>query len=452
MKALTYLMIFTFLFFSCNDEIDPFAGAPSSVEYLDISDGQYLALNEKDYQLYKFTKDEKQELFAQRVQFLDENKEPIDSLFTDIYIESIKHISPEYLCMYGGFTIALDTSNYLFYNSILVNKSDGRIYDMSENFPDTYSSYYLGSESLQKDNEGNRFFTNALFLNDASLKKLSGLNDGQLSLETYVSSSQILGPDGIRGEFYISPESNCFYWNNSGMKIKTASNGIIVVNETFEEIFSFNNKTYAFHHQYFDDPALNDVYNLVEVIVRGDTYELKEIAKLDYMFNREYAYSYENEGYGYLLRSYLDNIISVGIVFDGTFDRIRQIVLPENISNDLVKVEHFNDGFVWIGNENAVSKSMYKFDLSKFSEEQRTYSDPESVTIDVAVLNSYEAVQFPANIEIYEYDFISSGEISFTGFDLTSEEDITGVMGLDGNMTVLERKSDYRFTYLQRIN
>jgi hypothetical protein len=438
------ILVLVFLFVIACDKIDHIDNnnRPSTVRSLNLDGANYLAIknqkikniNTSDWSnLFKLTKIN-DELIPEKVGFKDGNDNLIDSVFSLIQIDEICSISNDYLCMKGKFECEIDSLvDKLSYSTILVRISDGAIFNFNGHYPGI-DSYYMGRKYLQVDKSGDLYYSYSSDHYSRTVYKLGGINITIPFQETYLSSSQYQSQ-----YFYISPDANCYYYGYPKTKIKLSSGGIISADRFLANFFNSADKVYAaveadlFHIEIIDDQCVSNQVSSIKTPML------------------EYLYFYSNDYY-YLLGDMMEFIELgiVGFIFNESENKLLNLSIPENMENELYEVVDFADKYLWVSSINSTNKEFYRFDLDKY-DIKIPYPDIEP-SIEVAILNSYELIEIPDSIEIYNYSILNNGEISFIGYNLSSEIDITGVISLDNEITIIKSSSDYIFQILERIN
>jgi hypothetical protein len=439
MKKIINIILLCLLLTTCDKtDYSNYKHRPGNVKSLNIGGADYLAIkvqknkttNDIEWSnLYKVVKSDNG-LLNEIVGFRDGNDNLIDSSFSLIQIEDLCFISDDYICMKGRFEIEIDSViDKLTFSSILVRISDGAIYDFNGHYP-REDSYYMGSKYLQEDKSGNLYY-----ICNSALFRLGGLDIGMPYQETYVSSSQFQSLF-----FYISPEANCFYDGHPKTKIKLNSGGIILSDRWLKNLFTSEEKTYAALDMEFAEVTLVD--NICKTIVINSIRTPTEF----------YRYFYKNSSFCYLIGNMGEygELGIVGFVFNQNENKVLDLSIPEFMENELYKIEDFRDKYLWISSIYNINKEFYRFNLDSF-EIKIPYPDYEN-KIEVAILNSYELIEIPDSIEVYSYTILKDGEISFIGYNLSSEIDISGIISMDNKLTIIGSSSDYTYKILERIN
>ena len=231
-----------------------------------------------------------------------------------------------------------------------------------------------------------------------------------------------------------------FFYGAPKTKIKLNSGGIILSDRFLKNLFTSEENTYA---------ALD--MDFAEVKIVNNVCSTKVVNSI--MTPTEfYKYFYDNSTFCYLIgdmREFVELGI-VGFIFNKSENKILDLSIPEYMENELYEIINFGDKYLWISSIYNVNKEFYRFNLDSF-EIKIPYPEYEQ-DIEVAILNSYEIIEIPDSIEVYSYTILNNGEISFIGYNLSSEIDISGIISLDNKITILESSSDYIFQILERIN
>jgi len=436
-KLVLFFLISCMGFFSCEFQ----EGTSQKLKFINIENADYLAIRTaKSSQksnastarnnLFKGTVSENECIFSP-VSFIDDEGNSIDPEFTIIEVENICNISEDYICLKGHFEINREQygDNQIF-SSLLIRKSDGSVYDFNGHFPGN-KSFYLHSKYLQRDLNNNHYYSHS------SAIYRFGTADN-LTQETYVSNSQYVG-----GDFFIDHVGDCYFFGN-GTKIKLKDGGIIYDEKYIHDfIKTSSNKTYAI----VTNSLSRKFYELK--IIEGELI-LSHVSDVSNYF-RSGVYSYRNMNRNdyYLIDSVFSNYsgnIYFGVIFNENLNELYYLALPRGLDTELYFFDKVNENYLWLNRSGSVKKEFYKINIDNYTIEEYGGS------IKIARISDYQKVDFPGYIEIYDYEIEEDDNIYFTGYNLTTEEDISGLYNAEGDLIITDNTSDYYYSVLKKIN
>ena len=438
-----FVFFFLLILYSCElNEDDDRSCRPKSVSAIDLSDAEYFAIDKGARKktgdsswsnIFKLVKSN-QSLVAQKIGFLDDKGELIDSLFTKIFVSEIYPISEKYICLIGQFEIEIDSLvGKLVYSSLLVDLIDGFIYDFNGHFPEL-RSYYYDQSYLQSDEEGNFYYEYA-----STVYKL-GTNQNIMSQEMYVSASQFLSR-----YFYISGEANCYFRGDNVTKVKMNTGGILIFDGLYADIFGSNGRIFA---RYF-----NSGNNLYELKIVDDKC-MGEVINNFHGNHEELFHFIETSEYSYVITNsffatddYYAGIF--GFAYDSESNTLIELCVPIVDKGGMYDIIRCMDNFIWASSAGSINKKFIRLDITKFEIKKPLIYEPG---VELGELISYDEIEFPSNLEVSDYHFLDNSEISFKAFDLSEEKDITGIINLEGEITITELSDKYTYEILKKLN
>lgn len=201
-KHLIIILTATLIVFGCKKAKD--TTGRKEVPVLDISNAESLVVLESSTTsrnssgtFYKITSNGAFE----EVKFVNPDGTDIDSGQTQatVSVQSIHNISSEFIILTGSFSVWDTIGNNQYYETILVRKNDGAIFNFGANDIDDTS--LLGDEPFQFDNYGDFYYSNYSDM----VFKVDISNPNTIVKSEYLSTGQEAQYFGIEGQ------GNCIY-------------------------------------------------------------------------------------------------------------------------------------------------------------------------------------------------------------------------------------------------
>lgn len=381
-------------------------------------------------------------LISEKIGFLDSEGEMTDPEKTFIDVAGIYPVNEDYIILNGTFSYKMNRhGDFENYTSLLVNLKDGSIYNFNGHVP-YESSYYYGHEGFQKDSSGSLYYVN---LNRAegglSLYKLI-LDSEQIIQEEYINSNQFKG-----NYFIITPAGDCIFRSDNTLKFKDHTGGIQVFDQLYVNIFKVNGR-------YFGQRLQGDTA-IYELLVNTENPYGIQVSTSPYISQAEAFHIYETDEYCILLSGeeiVIENYYGlVGFVFDEAQADIYNLGIPVEIGiNTAWGIDFSIASYLYISTHGANDKAICRLDLSQFN--VKPSGDPYYPDMMIAEVSSYHLYDFPANLDIYDYRYLENGELSFIGFNLEDETDISGIINLENEIVYNSIENKYTVEILKKIN
>ena len=182
---------------------------------LDISDANTLtvlenASNGDNSNLYKFTSSNNFE----KVEFVNQDGSKINDsqILHRVNVSNLHIVNEDFILLFGSFKVRGTNGNEVNYNSLLVNKSSGQIFDFQEF--NLSNNIKLGDETFQKDGNGHIYYLNG----NKEVIKLD------ISNPNSPVKSKVLSTGQTADYFEIDDLGNCIYKYGESSGV-TNSNG-----------------------------------------------------------------------------------------------------------------------------------------------------------------------------------------------------------------------------------
>jgi hypothetical protein len=417
------------------------------VSKLDITGADYLVLKTSDNakstltnsNLYKITIDG-ENISEEKVRLLDKLGNEVDPLFSNFIVNYIVELKNNLLCLSGSFEMYIDSSDSELHNfsSLLVRISDGAIYDFNGHFP-SKKSYYLNQNKLQTDQFGNVYYESGniiqtdyfgnVFYESGNIYKLSETENG-------FTQEEYLSPGEEYWAFFIDLEGNCYYDEFPYSKVKKAKGGIAV-----SDIYRY---THCLWNTY-NEQVMVAVYDSVGILNINDN-------KLDFSFFSsincteawQYIYNDTNKNTTQIFSPYVvsDYPLAGSIIFAETLEVFDLFINDELFTSNELWVEKISGNYLFYSSAYSLSLDLFKVDLSSYGK----------VSNVAYILDKYEIIDFPDNLDVKTYDFTDNGEITFSALRLSDEMQVTGIIDTENSIHILSESSDKEYNNLIRLN
>lgn len=388
---------------------------------------------------------------SEAIKFLNTEGDIIDDKFVSYDVWWIFNVSPDYICMFGEFNMAIneDSNNMETYTSILVRKSDGAIFNFNGHYLEG-GSYYMGQTYPQKD-----IFDAIYYSSDFEVYKLNVSDPGKLTQKKYL-------PDNQRTDkFFIDGDGNCFYNGTDSYftKIKKATGGIIVNNAlVLTNLWKgFNQKTYWLFTDTIESSPANTQCSVSEVNIVGDQVSATMIA--NHSLNISYLYFshllFDTTGFATQLLFEDSREGIIGEIYREAISEIAPLFLPEELSyNKRYKVISYSGNYVYIVrldsgiySINYSGKEIIRIDTREYATATRSIY---GVSTEGLSYTSFKSFSIPAGYEIY--GLLPSGEtIIFSGLRYSDEKNVIMIIDQDGNLNLVEETGNDKYSELQRL-
>jgi hypothetical protein len=386
---------------------------------MDITDAEYLFTNSQT-KLFKSVL-HNPDLIP--VTFLNAELEPVDTTFNSMKVTDYFKMDENLVCMKGEFELQLDSSNSesVFLKSLLVNLNTGYIYNFQGHYPEP-PSYYLGSDVVQKDSNGNLFY-----LFNSQLFRLSIGEVDNYTVEQYIPDGQQLI------DYFIDRSGNCFYTSEhpTEMKIKLSKGGILTTK-------------FLLHSFFYSEFDLLGIYkNKLVQLALDEALDILPIDSFQYDIESfKYLYQSSQGGHSILLQGEVgvSNSGYFGIVYSNGSSEIHRIDLVKDAFNsDLLTVKLINDNYMILASPE--NDDFVRVDLEDVSEESSGY-----------ILGFEKRIGLPTEYDVYSMEVLDINAITISGLRYSDEKSIVAEIDFDGHIEILAESSSERITVLDRIN
>lgn len=414
----------TLLFLSnCEKGHDPTPYENTAVA-LDISGADYLFTTDiktRNSNLYKTVNSSTE---TTPVTFLNKDLEAVDTAFYNIHISAYYKLEENLICLTGEFDMINDSSSMesVRISSLLVDLNTGGIYNFKGHFPET-TSYYLGSEFVQKDSNNNLYYAFG-----GSIYKLVRDADMHFSISQYIPDGQ----DFI--DFFIDKSGNCYYSPAfpATTKIKLAEGGII---STSDRLFGF----------FYDQSDLFGINgnSLVQIEMNG-TVEQYPVDSFAYDIEG-FAHIYQNVEEGYTLLflngQHALNTGYFGMVYFTDSREIHRLDLSQELfnTNSSLTVKSIENNFLILSSTDKTE--VQKIDLDNILRGDSGY-----------LLEQNEKVVLPLDYEIYSLNILDVSTITFTGLRYKDEIHVIAELDFENNIRIISESSFGNLEVLDKIN
>ncbi|WP_053976929.1 hypothetical protein [Mangrovimonas xylaniphaga] len=383
---------------------------------LDITDAQNLAVmnptssfgrngNDGTASLYKLTTNGNFE----EVSFINADGTSLDegATNTQIDVNKIIDLNPEFIVLNGYFKVYDTIGNTQEYNSLLVGKNDGAIYNFEIGNPlaqppmDT--RHFLNSKSYDMDSNDNIYFP-------GYSEEFYKLNLSSLPTPSYTD----IGLSGQSILFYDIDQQGNIYYNQDQLKVLKATGGVEVISENQVDFYWVGKNNNLYYREYGDSTFY---------MVDSSTGNFDST----YSFTGPNLNTYSNSFYFHVDKPNSTLFISVshtnGFHYEfsedtNTFTEIELPYNPEAIIQTEETLYMYN------------GTNVYKMNLSD---------------------NSYEMISSNA-YEIYTMSLDQNDKLLFSGLRYSDGKKVIGEMSTTGDVTIIEEEMDTEAVSLVRLD
>jgi len=380
--------------------------------------------------LYKITLDGSFE----EVKFINPNGSDIDEGKTEVSVKSILNVNSDFLILTGSFSVWDSMGNKQSYNTLLVRKSDGAIFDFGGDDNDIDCTSLLGDKPFQLDNFGNFYYSN----HSGMVFKVDISNPEAIVKSEYLPTGQKADCFGIESQgncIYKYGESSAITHSNgtSNLRVKKTDGGIFEVNisgRDNKEFWIGNNgkiyfTTYTWSNGY--KPLINSL-NIDNGNVSIDTVWTSSSSDEDDAVGSFFRTQYQGS---YLLRT------NKSVVFiDTYFNRIKSFELFESSNTvRLIDLPPIEQGAI------IVNSDLYYYiatgtDLYKVSFSDHSYSK---------LLNTGE-------YEVYAMTVSSDDVIQLSALRFSDGKKVFCQIDEKGNLTTIDEEQDKKGIVMERLD
>jgi hypothetical protein len=358
------------------------------------------------------------------VTFLNKDLEAVDTAFYNIHISAYYKLEENLICLTGEFDMINDASSMesVRISSLLVDLNTGSIYNFKGHFPET-TSYYLGSEFVQKDSDNNLYYAFG-----GSIYKLVRDADMHFSISQYIPDGQ----DFI--DFFIDKSGNCYYSPAfpATTKIKLAEGGII----------STSGRLFGFFYDASDLFGING-NSLVQIEINNTVHQYPVDSFAYDIEGFEHMYQNMEEGYTLMFLSgqHVSHTGYFGMVYHNESKEIHRLDLSMDLfdTNSSLHVEGCYNNFLILSS--ADKTEVQKIDLDHILRGDSGY-----------LLEQNEKVVLPEDYEIYSLNLLDVSTITFTGLRYDDEIHVIAELDFENNMRIISESSDGNIEVLDKIN
>jgi hypothetical protein len=434
------------------------------VAFMNVTDAIYLAsvnhdLTDESHPIKIIKKDA--EYLSETITFLNSEGNLIEDRFVYYDVWWIFNVSPDYICMFGEFEMAIyeDSKNVELYTSILVRKSDGAIFNFNGHYLEG-GSFYMGQKYPQKDQNEAIYYSS-----DFDVYKLNVTDPDNLTQKKYLPDNQ------KTDRFFIDADGNCFYngLDNYFTKIKKASVGIIE-NSDHELNFLWNgydHKTYWLNAASNEtDPNLTQC-SVSEIRIEGDQINSTMISNHYLNFPNIYfnkllydtsAFStqllFNTSRYGIIGEIFREDVKSLVPIFmpielsdeqnlpvEMSNNKVYQVISVSGNSIYLILQEDYND-FNYAGDE------IIQLDIREYEADTRII---QGESVSGLAYTDFLTFSMPEGYEIYSL-VPSFDNILFSALRYSDEKNVLMIIDKDGKLTQVEETGNVKYSELQRLN
>lgn len=426
-KHLIVILTVSLIVFGCKKE------NTREVPVLDIINAESLIVLESSKKstsssgtFYKITVDGSFE----EVKFINPDGTDIDEGQTqaDLSVHSIHNVSSEFVILTGSFSVWDATGNNQYYETLLVRKSDGAIFDFGAIEIDTRS--LLGDEPFQHDNYGNFYYSdysNMVFKVDIS-------NPGSIVKSEYLSTGQ-------EAEYFgIESQGNCIYQygddasTNKDFRLRKTNGGIFEVAISGRDNNAFwignNGKVYfttiPFSNAGFTQPLINSL-NIDNGNISIDTVWTPNSEDEDDAVGNFFRTKYQGS---YLLRT------NESVVFIGTYNRLKSFEFFESSNTvRLIDLPSIEEGAIVVNSDSyyyiATGTDLYKV----------SFSD-----------HSYSKLLNTGEYEVYNMTASSDDIIQLSALRFSDGKKVFCQIDETGSLTTIDEEQNKKGIVLERLD
>jgi hypothetical protein len=439
-SKLFYILILIVITFGCGkDAVD----TKRSVPVLNIIDAESLVIlgsdlksgNTEEKNLYKITSDGSLE----EVKFVNSDGSELDEGATQasIKVEEIFKMNDAYICLVGNFTVWDTLDNFQYYNTLLVRKDDGAIFDFG-NEDDSYSELINAKfltkhdENLfQTDQGGNLYYPNG---NGSMIYKLDISDPNSLIRTEYL-------PSGQKARYFaIDKDGNCIYhlYSDETLRVKKQDGGIFDINMEDVDFGDFwignSGEIYFTSHNYWQE---NDAVGTILISKLDNSNGLDIVTVWQHISDYNYETKY------------------MGVVnYDEYFFKIKK----QNSIIFINAIFSANDRYHWEFFEN--NNTVTPFELPNIKNNPIIISSPQYYYIasgtdllKISLENhAYQNLLTPGEYEVYSMTVSNDDIIQFSGMRFLDGKKIFGEINANGSLTILDEEKDKIGIVLQRLD
>lgn len=372
---------------------------------------------EEGANLYKLTKDGSME----QVKYVNEDGTDIDPEIaqTKLLVSNLVKVNQDYILLNGSFTAWDTLGNSVEYNTLLVNKTTGAIYDFNEFDLNQDSKDYFQVKGIQQDGNGNIYYLN----NGSGVTKLDISNPDLISKAQYLSTGQ------IAAYYAMDNQANCMYSNStidgaSTFRIKKHNGGI----------YEFSSKVQEFW---------NGVNGSIYYVSYNQTKEVPNIFKVTVDINGNVTNSQVWEAPAFGTHSGVQNLRH------NYYYRIPK-------ENSVLFVAFANGShFEFFENSNTV----VKFELPPLSDEGIVYSDKyfyhsNGTNLYKISLTDYSSQNLltPGEYDIYTMDVDDNDILQISALRLSDGKKIIAEINGSNVLKIIDEETNQEVQYLKRLD